>query len=459
VTARRSDERGFSLIEVLFTAAGFVVLTVGLIMLFNGFAAGASKQAGAHTASDAAWRIVAQLERDAQTAIAIFIPAQDVLGAANADGHEVDFYTKDASHTATFAAYRFDATALTITRYSYSKPGSTATVTQTATPATGFAATAILASALASDPSVAPMLGGYTPQDVSLQVGYAGVTAGNALVSVNVVTSAQNLTVRLLPGTLPSSFTVQGTYAPTPPPSNIDSAGNTYAQESLCTKPNGFDYNVGGTPGGTDYFNVRPSNCPTPTPEPHLIYGEYNCAAAPGAFISTDYSVSPPVDLFNYGGPLYAAKCQGGPASTPQPTDPNQIAFVTNCSQPAGVIGTDNTTVPPTTQYNKTDGCTNAPPAANTIYDWQYASTTPGCPFNAPAGPAQTCTLTAKLIRSDDGGLFWFPLVCIYDGTFDPSVPDEPHTYVLDPANESGCTSTQFAQLPVLYLNAADPRA
>lgn len=454
MTVRRTPEGGFSLIEVLFTAAGFVVLTVGLVALFSGFVQGANGQATQHAASDAAWRIVAQLERDAETSLAIFIPASDVLGNGNADGHEVDFYTKDATHAPVFAAYRFDGSA--ITRYTYPAPGTPAAASGTATAASGFAATTLLASSLASDPSVSPLLGGYTPQDVSLQVGYAGVSAGNALVSVNVITTAKNLTVRLLPGALPSSFTVQGTYTPTPAPGGLDAAGNTYAQESTCAKPNGFDFSTGTPPTEVDTFNVRPTGCPTPTPAPHVTFGEFDCQTAPGAFINTDYSVSPPIDYVNYSGALFTATCLNGAAATPPAGTPNQVAFVQNCSQPQGVIGVNNTTVPPTSQYNRTDGCTNAPAAANSIYDWQYESTSPGCLFNASASMPSGCAVTARLIRSDDNGLFWFPLNCIYTGTYNSGA--QAYTYIAQSANQSGCIGTQFSQLPLLYLNAGDPR-
>jgi type II secretory pathway pseudopilin PulG len=463
VTNRRAFERGFTLIEVLFAAAGFVVLTVGLVMLFGGFVQGAAKQSAQQGASEAAFRVVANLERDAQTAIAIFIPANDVLGNANADGHEVDFYTKDATRTAFFAAYRFDAAALTITRYTYAQPGSPATAGGSPIPATSFSATRLLASALANDPAVAPLLGGYTPQDISLQVGYTGVTAGNALVSVTVVTSAKNLTVRLLPGVLPAAFTIVGTSTPTPAPNGKTADGDTYAQESTCAKASGFDFASGpAPPNGTETFNVRPANCPNPTPVPHVTYGEFNCQAAPGAFISTDYSVSPPIDLVNYSGALFSSVCAGGAAAAPPPGTPNQVQFVQTCSQPAGIIGVNNATVPPTTQINKTDGCTNASPSAATLYDWQYESTSPACLFNAsaPANALSGCNITARLIRSDDNGLFWFPQVCVFDGTFDAGT--QSYTYALETANDADCssqaTTLSFSSLPVLYLNAQDGR-
>lgn len=463
MTNRRARECGFTLIEVLFAAAGFVILTVGLVMLFGGFVQGAAKQSAQHGASEAAWRVVAELERDAQTAIAIFIPATDVLGNANADGHEVDFYTKDATRAAAFAAYRFDAAALTITRYTYAQPGATATAVGTPIAATGFAAATLLASALATDPSVSPLLGGYTPQDIALQVGYAGVIGGNALVSVNVVTSAKNLTVRLLPGVLPASFTIVGTSTPTPAPNGKTADGDTYAQESTCAKASGFDFASGpAPPNGTETFNVRPAGCPNPTPVPHVTFGAFACGSAPGAFLSSDYSVSPPIDLVNYSGALFNAVCLGGPAAAPPPGTPNQVKYVQTCAQPPGVIGIDNSTIPPTTQYNKTDGCTNASPSAASLYDWQYESTSPGCLFNASAPPASPsgCNVTARLIRSDDNGIFWFPLVCAFTGTYDAGTLS--YTYALETANDADCssqaTTLSFSSLPVLYLNSEDPR-
>jgi hypothetical protein len=66
----------------------------------------------------------------------------------------------------------------------------------------------------------------------------------------------------------------------------------------------------------------------------------------------------------------------------------------------------------------------------------------------------------AQLIRSDDNGIFWFTLVCVFDGVYNSG--SQNYTYTLETANDSACSSQaqtlSFSSLPVLYLNAADDR-
>jgi hypothetical protein len=68
--------------------------------------------------------------------------------------------------------------------------------------------------------------------------------------------------------------------------------------------------------------------------------------------------------------------------------------------------------------------------------------------------------VTARLIRSDDNGIFWFPLVCAFTGTYDAGTLS--YTYALETANDADCssqaTTLSFSSLPLLYLNSEDPR-
>jgi hypothetical protein len=450
----RTSERAFTILETLVSVAIIVTVTFGLVMLFRNLAQGTNADAAFRKHYDDETGLIARLQRDAASAIAVFIPAADVLGNANADGHEVDFLARDSQHRAVFWAYSFNAAAGTVTRYTYAAPGGSPTVSEPAlTGFTAFAAQPIAASSLAADPLAGQALAGYAPTDVALNVGYPGISAGNGLVAVRAANAAVDRTVRLLAGTAPTGFTISGTYAPAP--GATDAAGNTYAQESTCAKPPGFDYTDASTSPPTDYFNVPPANCPSPPPPAHQRFGGYDCSAAPGALLSTNYELSPPADIFNYEASLLAEYCNGQ-TLTPAAGDPHQLAVETNCAKGAGFDYTDATTLPPTDYLNVVATCANAPPTATTISDWQYRSTTPGCAWNASGGVSQTCTLTATLIRSNDSGLYWVPVDCTYDGSFDPTVGS--YTYAADTAHQSGCPSTDVFSLPPLYGNTADPR-
>jgi hypothetical protein len=441
------------LLETLISLGIMVGITIGLSVLFRNMAQGTNADAAFRTRYDDAVTLVARLQRDASSALAVFVPASDVLGNANADGHEVDFYARDSQNHPLFWAYRYDATAGTITRYTYATPGAAATAGLAITSMTGLTATAIAASSLVSDPLVAAPLAGYTPTDVSLDVGYAGIEAGNGLTAVRIQNAAFDRTVRLLPGTGPTGFTVSGTYAPTP--GATDAAGNTSAQESLCSKPAGFDYTDGSTSPPTDYYNVPPTVCAAATPQPQQ-YGAYSCSAAAGAVLSTNPNFSPPVQVVNYGPVLLTEYCNAQ-TLTPTGNEPHQLVVETDCSKPSGYDRWDTTTIPTTEYVNVTAACSGGTTTYKTLFDWQYRSTTPGCAWNQSGGTSQTCTLTATLILSRDNGFYWSPLVCVYDGSFDPSVGS--YTYTADGAQQSACPSIDPTQLPVLYHNAADPRA
>ena len=64
-----------------------------------------------------------RLEAEEDSAWSIFTPPLDTSGSSNADGHEVDFFFRDAQNRAHFIAYSYDKTEHRVQRLVYAKPG------------------------------------------------------------------------------------------------------------------------------------------------------------------------------------------------------------------------------------------------------------------------------------------------------------------------------------------------
>jgi len=117
------SQRGFSLLETV--AAVAVVTVIGLFVLsaiaqtLHWNAALAQRR----SAQMAMGLLADRLEAEEDSAWAIFTPPLDVSGSSNADGHEVDFFFRDAQNRAHFTAYSYDKTEHRIQRMLYANPG------------------------------------------------------------------------------------------------------------------------------------------------------------------------------------------------------------------------------------------------------------------------------------------------------------------------------------------------
>ncbi len=202
-------QAGFTLIETLVGAAIAVVMIWTLVVMADRLVASAAAANLRLVASANAGRLVERLSSEAASALAVYVPATDVLGAANSDGHELDFSTQDGAHRTYAWAYTFDSAAQTLTRYTLTGGGApvagdvlrridsfsatTAPVTQLGTP---------------SNPAYDPLFAGANATDVP----------GNRLVAVQVVASGVDRSVLLATEDAPTAFTVVVNYTPSPPP-------------------------------------------------------------------------------------------------------------------------------------------------------------------------------------------------------------------------------------------------
>ena len=212
----RSGERGFTLVEVLVAAGLWVVLGGTLLLVTQGLLSATRTAVAQQHAYVTLTGLIDTLDAESSSALAIFVPPTDVLGTANSDGHELDFYSRDAQQYGRFWAYRWNRQTSTLQRYTYSAPGSAATPSDA--PITGvsaFTAARTLASSLG-----AVFANGYVTRDVAVNFNYPNVDGGNAITSVTFADSRDTFKLELLPGTMTSGFAVVvATFTPTPAPS------------------------------------------------------------------------------------------------------------------------------------------------------------------------------------------------------------------------------------------------
>jgi hypothetical protein len=212
------SQRAFSLAEVIVSAA--IAFTIGALLVWL---AHATVLAAGHLdqrlrARSSVDRLAERLTADASSAWSVFVPARDVLGSANADGHEVDFVSEDTSHRSYWWAYDFDARASQVTVYAYA-PGTPASAGDVYSGIGTFGGETHALTDLSnpsSDVYDALFAGdALTPIDIPFEWG-GNAVGGNHLVRVRVAAEGIDRTMLLATGTAPTHFTVIVDYTPPP---------------------------------------------------------------------------------------------------------------------------------------------------------------------------------------------------------------------------------------------------
>lgn len=213
-------QAGFSLIEVLVAGAIASIVLFALLAATHTAIDGARAMNGRLNANAAALRLEERLSSEAASAWAVDVPALDVLGASNTDGHEVEFFAEDASHRRYLWAYRYDASAKQVVRYAYA-PGVAPVAQEITGPIDGFSARAAAASAITSPQSALydPLFAGTTVADVAYPFPGLGISGGNGLVRVRIAAGGADDNLTLASATAPTSFTIVIPYTPAPQPS------------------------------------------------------------------------------------------------------------------------------------------------------------------------------------------------------------------------------------------------
>jgi type II secretory pathway pseudopilin PulG len=208
-------QAGFTLLETVVGAAIGVtivwcVLAFADRLVFWSASANARLNAVANTE-----RLIERMSSEAASSLAVFVPATDALGAANSDGHEVDFFTEDGAHRTYSWAYNFAAATKTITRFTLD-PGNAATAGDTLGGIDTFSANPLPVSQLSA---YDPLFAGAGASDVPYTfAAMPGALGGNRLVAVQIAASGVNRSALLASGDAPTAFTVVVTYTASPAP-------------------------------------------------------------------------------------------------------------------------------------------------------------------------------------------------------------------------------------------------
>lgn len=211
----RESQAGFTLVELVIGAA-IAAVVIGALVAFASRLAQTTSALGTRVQSQsAAQRLMERLTAEAASAWAVYVPATDVNGNANADGHEIDFFSEDGSHRAYSWAYSFDATQKAITRYAFA-PGTAAIAGEAIGPIDTFAATTVPVTQVGT---IDPLFAGSSASPVLYRFDASpSAVGGNALVRLQIGASGVNRSELLASGGAPTTFTVIVNYTPSPAP-------------------------------------------------------------------------------------------------------------------------------------------------------------------------------------------------------------------------------------------------
>lgn len=211
----RENQAGFTLVELLIGAA-IAAIVIGALVAFAARLTETTTALGSRVqGQSAAERLMERLTTEASGAWAVYVPATDVNGSSNADGHELDFFSEDGSHRPYAWAYAFDPEHRQITRYAFA-PRVSPIAGETIAPVDGFTATTITVTQLGG---IDPLFAGAAATPVSYGFDAApSAVGGNALVQLHVSAPGVDRNELLASATAPTTFTVVVEYTPSPTP-------------------------------------------------------------------------------------------------------------------------------------------------------------------------------------------------------------------------------------------------
>ena len=219
----RSRARGFTLVEVVVAAGIAVVLGWLLLHVLTQILVTSRLQAARDAEQSTVGKLVDDLTSEEDDAWAIYTPPSDVFGKSNADGHEVDFYTRDAQQRPYFWAYDYDSATRTLVRYRTGAIGGSPLQDVAFTGVTGFYAHTYPLTALQdpSTPVYSPLYNGAALQNGIVKFYAAAapwIQGGNNITYVHITSATLRRDLQLVTNTAPTGFTVVLNYTPSPSP-------------------------------------------------------------------------------------------------------------------------------------------------------------------------------------------------------------------------------------------------
>ena len=220
----KGPQRGFTLLETLLALGVMTAIGLCLFSTLSGVVRWNGAAAQRENAEASLGGLVDRVEAEEDTAWAIFTPPQDVHGKNNSDGHELDFFLRDARNRAHFWAYCYDRATLTLQRFVYAAPDSGAIASDA--PIHGIAAFfaqtfPVTALQDSNSPLYSSLYRDAALRAATVHFGFADrpwIAGGNQITYVRLATAQSTRTLELSTQTAPSGFTVVLRYTPSPSP-------------------------------------------------------------------------------------------------------------------------------------------------------------------------------------------------------------------------------------------------
>ena len=214
----RPSESGFTLIEVMVAGAVAALVLLCISALVPHVAGAAASLNARLRGQSAAEHVIDRITAEAATAWAVYVPPNDVLGDANTDGHELDFFSEDGAHRTYAWAYRYDGNAKVLTRYAFAA-GAAPLAGESLGGFDAFHARTVAASAVSTPGSALydPLFAQAAPPDVTHEfAAMPGALGGNALTRVSLSAGGIAFDAVVASATAPTAFTIAVRYTPVP---------------------------------------------------------------------------------------------------------------------------------------------------------------------------------------------------------------------------------------------------
>lgn len=214
--ASRLRQRGAALLDLVVSAAVALMIFGFLVGVLHTMTAAAGSRHAAMLARTDIEQLLERMRAEATSAWSISVPATDVHGENNADGHEIDFTTQDAARRLFHWAYCYDAASKTLTRYAIASGASPQAAARIAS-VTAFSGRAFPATevSVASSAIYDPLFASTTVTPVAYALS-DGSVAGNGFVLVAIAGANTSESELLATTVAPTQFTVVVQYTPPP---------------------------------------------------------------------------------------------------------------------------------------------------------------------------------------------------------------------------------------------------